>query len=226
VERGGQAVVVPFSSLHEKKVVRVEVAGSRLIVRWRPGVASSLDDAQIAAGRDTGAAEVREAGRLVRFDQLLVRRRRLPPRREDRSLVLLPGCERIADLQTATMDAALRRRNRDAKRFGDLNVAESLDVAKHDRRAVLERQRRERAHEQVAQSRLRIGRGGQPVVEFLEVVALPPLAHQRLVDGDPVQPREQLRVSAETMQIAPDLNEDVLGRFLDVAWIVEQSVEH
>ena len=69
IERGAEAVAVPFSSLREKKVVRVEVAGSRLIVRWRPGVASSLDDAQIAAGRDTGAAEVREAGRLVRFDQ-------------------------------------------------------------------------------------------------------------------------------------------------------------
>jgi hypothetical protein len=69
IERSGEAVAVPFSSLREKKVVRVEVGGSRLIVRWRPGVASSLDDAQIAAGRDTGAAEVREGGRLVRFDQ-------------------------------------------------------------------------------------------------------------------------------------------------------------
>ena len=32
-------------------------------------MASSLDEAEIASGRDTGAAEVREAGRLVRFDQ-------------------------------------------------------------------------------------------------------------------------------------------------------------
>ena len=69
IERRGEAAVVPFSSLREKRVVRVEVGGSRLIVRWRPGVASSLDDAEIAAGRDTGAAEVREGGRLVRFDQ-------------------------------------------------------------------------------------------------------------------------------------------------------------
>jgi hypothetical protein len=32
-------------------------------------VASSLDEAEIAAGRETGAAEVREGGRLVSFDQ-------------------------------------------------------------------------------------------------------------------------------------------------------------
>jgi hypothetical protein len=69
IERGGEAVAVPFSSLRQKKVARVEVGGARLIVRWRPGVASSLDDAEIAAGRDTGAAEVSEGGRLVRFDQ-------------------------------------------------------------------------------------------------------------------------------------------------------------
>ena len=69
IERGDDAVVVPFSTLREKKVVRVEVGGSKLLVRWRPGVASSLDDAEIAAGRDEGAVEVREGGRLVSFDQ-------------------------------------------------------------------------------------------------------------------------------------------------------------
>jgi Protein of unknown function (DUF3179) len=69
IERGDEAVAVPFSSLREKRVVRVEVGGSRLIVRWRPGLMSSLDEAEIVAGRDMGAAEVREGGRLVRFDQ-------------------------------------------------------------------------------------------------------------------------------------------------------------
>jgi hypothetical protein len=69
IERGDDAVVVPFSTLREKKVVRVEVGGSKLVVRWRAGVASSLDDAEIAAGRDVGAAEVLENGRLVAFDQ-------------------------------------------------------------------------------------------------------------------------------------------------------------
>jgi hypothetical protein len=69
IERGDEAVVVPFSTLRKKKVVRVEVGGSRLVVRWRPGVASSLDQDTVAAGRDAGAAEVREGGRLVSFDQ-------------------------------------------------------------------------------------------------------------------------------------------------------------
>ena len=68
IERGDEAVAVPFSALREKKVVRVEVGGSELIVRWRPGVASPLDEAEIASGRDVGAAEVRENGQLVEFD--------------------------------------------------------------------------------------------------------------------------------------------------------------
>jgi Protein of unknown function (DUF3179) len=69
IERDEEAVVVPFSTLREKKVVRVEIGGRKLLVRWRPGLASSLDEAEIAAGRDTGAVEVRQGGRLVSFDQ-------------------------------------------------------------------------------------------------------------------------------------------------------------
>ncbi len=69
VERNGEAVAVPFSTLRERKVVRVEVGGHRLVVRWRGGVASALDDWEVASGRDVGAAEVLEGGRLVPFDQ-------------------------------------------------------------------------------------------------------------------------------------------------------------
>jgi hypothetical protein len=69
VERGGDAVAIPFSALRERKVVRIEVGGARLIVRWRGGVASSLDAAGVAGGRDVGAPEVLENGRLVEFDQ-------------------------------------------------------------------------------------------------------------------------------------------------------------
>ena len=68
IERGDEAAVVPFSALREKRVVRVKIGGSRLVVRWRPGVASPFDADAIAAGRDVGAAEVRENGRLVQFD--------------------------------------------------------------------------------------------------------------------------------------------------------------
>ena len=69
VERGGDAVAVPFSALAERHVVRIEVGGHRLTVRWRPGVASALDSPLIALGRDVGTVEVRENGRLVEFDQ-------------------------------------------------------------------------------------------------------------------------------------------------------------
>jgi hypothetical protein len=69
VQRGGEAIAVPFSTLRERRVVRVRVAGHRLVVRWRPGVASALDSPLISLGRDVGTAEVRENGRLVQFDQ-------------------------------------------------------------------------------------------------------------------------------------------------------------
>jgi hypothetical protein len=69
IERSGAAVAVPYQVLRRRKVVRVEIAGRRLVVRWRAGVASSLDQGSIADGRDVGTAEVREAGRLVAFDE-------------------------------------------------------------------------------------------------------------------------------------------------------------
>jgi hypothetical protein len=69
IERGGEAVAVPFSTLRERRVIRIEVGGSRLVVRWRGGVASALDDVEIAKGRDVGAAEVLADGRPVPFDQ-------------------------------------------------------------------------------------------------------------------------------------------------------------
>jgi hypothetical protein len=69
IERGGEAVAIPFSTLRRQKRVRVEVAGHSLVARWRPGVASSLDAANVAEGRDVGAAEVREHGGLVAFDE-------------------------------------------------------------------------------------------------------------------------------------------------------------
>jgi hypothetical protein len=69
IERGGEAVAIPFSLLRERKVVRVAVGGSRLVVRWRRGVASSLDQGTVAGGRDVGSAEVWKNGRPVAFDE-------------------------------------------------------------------------------------------------------------------------------------------------------------
>jgi hypothetical protein len=69
IERGGEAVAIPFSTLQRRKRVEVELAGRVLVVRWRGGVASSLDAASVAEGRDVGAAEVRDGERLVAFDE-------------------------------------------------------------------------------------------------------------------------------------------------------------
>jgi Protein of unknown function (DUF3179) len=62
---GAWHVAVPFSVLARRR--RVEVDG--YVVRWRPGVASPLDDASVAAGRDVGSVEVRRGGRLVPFEE-------------------------------------------------------------------------------------------------------------------------------------------------------------
>jgi hypothetical protein len=69
LERGSDAAAIPFSALRARRIVHVEVGGHRLVVRWRSGVASSLDRERVGAGRDVGTAEVREDGRLVAFDQ-------------------------------------------------------------------------------------------------------------------------------------------------------------
>jgi Protein of unknown function (DUF3179) len=69
VQRGDDAVAVPFSTLAEKRELRVEVGGDELVFRWRPGVASALDSASIPEGRDVGAAEVLLDGELAAFDQ-------------------------------------------------------------------------------------------------------------------------------------------------------------
>lgn len=69
VESGGESVAVPYSALAEKGTIRVELDGRELEVRWRGGVRSSLDDVDIDKGRDVGAAEVRENGELVPFEE-------------------------------------------------------------------------------------------------------------------------------------------------------------
>ena len=69
IERAGDAVVIPFSVLSRRKELCVDVGGQRLVVRWRPGVASSLDTGSVAAGRDVGTAEVRKGRTLVAFDE-------------------------------------------------------------------------------------------------------------------------------------------------------------
>jgi Protein of unknown function (DUF3179) len=69
VERGGEAVAISFTTLRKRRVVRVELGRSELVVRWRSGVASALDEDTVAKGRDVGAADGRENGKLVPFDE-------------------------------------------------------------------------------------------------------------------------------------------------------------
>jgi hypothetical protein len=69
LERQGEAAVIPYSTLKRRRVIRLVVGGHRFVVRWRPEVTSALDSAAIAKGRSVGAAEVREDGKLVAFDE-------------------------------------------------------------------------------------------------------------------------------------------------------------
>jgi hypothetical protein len=55
---GSEALAVPFTVLRQRKKVTAGVEGKEVVVTWRPGVASALDTAAIAKGRDVGAAEV------------------------------------------------------------------------------------------------------------------------------------------------------------------------
>jgi hypothetical protein len=69
LEHGKETVAVPFSALRRHRVIRVRLDGHRLLVRWRPGVASALDAGIIPIGRDVGAARVTENGRAVAFTE-------------------------------------------------------------------------------------------------------------------------------------------------------------
>jgi hypothetical protein len=71
IERGDEAVAIPFSQLAKATTMSVEVDGERLEVQWVPGVRSALDSSFIAGGREVGAAEVTsaESGEAVPFDQ-------------------------------------------------------------------------------------------------------------------------------------------------------------
>ena len=66
----GAGWAVPFTQLREVRVVNEEIAGTPLVVFWKPGAASALDQAEIAAGRDVGQTAVydrRLDGRLLTF---------------------------------------------------------------------------------------------------------------------------------------------------------------
>jgi hypothetical protein len=70
IERGDEAVAVPFMALEKLGRVEVELGGETLEVIWVPGVRSALDSTNIFEGRTVGSAEVTstETGAPVAFD--------------------------------------------------------------------------------------------------------------------------------------------------------------
>jgi len=58
IESDGEAVAVRTSLLAKKRVLGVELSGEALTVWWKPGTASALEGASVAAGRDVGATGV------------------------------------------------------------------------------------------------------------------------------------------------------------------------
>jgi hypothetical protein len=69
VEVEDEAFAVPFTSLAERRTIEIDTDEGALVIRWRPGVASALDDVTIAGGRDVGAAAVLLDGKPVPFSE-------------------------------------------------------------------------------------------------------------------------------------------------------------
>ncbi|MFA9400149.1 MAG: DUF3179 domain-containing protein [Acidobacteriota bacterium] len=65
------AVVYPFGRLADERVVQDQLDGKPIVVFYDPGVASALDEAEIAQGEETGGAAVfgrKVAGRTLNFE--------------------------------------------------------------------------------------------------------------------------------------------------------------
>jgi hypothetical protein len=56
IDLNGEAVVYPYEALQEKRVINDSVGGEEVVVLWREGTASALDQATVAGGRDVGTA--------------------------------------------------------------------------------------------------------------------------------------------------------------------------
>jgi Protein of unknown function (DUF3179) len=69
VEVGKELFAVPYSALAAKRTIEIETTAGKLVVRWRPGVASALDAGAIAEGRDVGSATVLLDGQPLPFSE-------------------------------------------------------------------------------------------------------------------------------------------------------------
>ncbi len=71
VSLGGQDVAYAFSLLRERGAINDEIGDVPIVVLWRPGTASALDDRRISQGRDVGSTGVfdrRLDGRRLSFE--------------------------------------------------------------------------------------------------------------------------------------------------------------
>lgn len=71
VSLGGNDVAYAFSLLRERPAINDEIGEVPIVVFWRPGTASALDDRRISQGRDvgsTGVFERRLGDHLLRFE--------------------------------------------------------------------------------------------------------------------------------------------------------------
>jgi hypothetical protein len=56
IDLDGEAVAYPYEMLQEKRVINDSVGGKDVVVLWREGTASALDQSTVAGGRDVGTA--------------------------------------------------------------------------------------------------------------------------------------------------------------------------
>ena len=141
------------------------------------------------------------------------------------------------------MHAALGRGDGDVEDRCDVLVRPALDIAQNEWCPGLERKRTDLVDEPGdvlalpgrdvrGQRPGRRGLGAHATLQLgyrLERLRVRPEASsplQRFVDGDSVQPRERRRVASEPVQVAPGLDERVLGGLLHVARIVEETPEY
>ncbi|MBI4502050.1 MAG: DUF3179 domain-containing protein [Gemmatimonadetes bacterium] len=71
VRLGDESVAYPFTALREHRVVNDRAADRPVVVFWAPGMASAVDAARIASGRDVGSTGVfdrRLDGRTLTFE--------------------------------------------------------------------------------------------------------------------------------------------------------------
>jgi hypothetical protein len=72
LEMGDEVLAYPFSVLADLRVVNDEVDGTDIVILWAPGIASAVDDDEIADGRDVGMSGVfsRDVdGQTLTFEQ-------------------------------------------------------------------------------------------------------------------------------------------------------------